>query len=140
MSGDDVQIPVDAERLLVDWLRDIEAVAEIFDDRIYTEVPRDPALQEFPLARVQRIGGAPTSRLARLDNPLMQIDVWGGPKATALLGIETIRAWATRTLVGTHEGGVVTGVQAGSLRWLPDESFAPARPRYSADLLLWLHP
>jgi hypothetical protein len=97
-------------------------------------------MQEFPLVRVQRIGGGPTTRLARLDNPLIQIDVWGGPKATARLGIATILAWSARALVGTHDLGVVNAVEAGSLRWLPDESFAPARPRYSADLQLWLHP
>ncbi|RTL08423.1 MAG: DUF3168 domain-containing protein [Acidimicrobiia bacterium] len=132
-----VDLAPDAERLVATWLRDQDAVAAIFDDRVYTEIPTSPV---WPLARLVRIGGNPTDRLARLDSPLLQIDVWGGPKATAYAGIATILAHLASGLVGTHDLGTVTAVEVGGPSWLPDDTYQPARPRYSADVRLWVHP
>ena len=128
---------VDVERLVAAWLRDQDDIADIFDDRVYTEIPNAPV---WPLARVVRIGGNPTSRLARLDSPLLQIDVWGGPKATAYAGIATILAHMAAGLVGSHDLGTVSAVEVGGPSWLPDDTYQPARPRYSADVRLWVHP
>lgn len=132
------QVAVDAEKLVVDWLRTVDEVTDIFDARIYTEVPARDV--EWPLLRVIRIGGAPTTRLARLDSPLMQLDVWGGPKATARLGLATALAHMATEMPGAHDLGVVTAVEVGGPQWLPDTEFTPARPRYSADVRLWTHP
>lgn len=132
-----LQILPDVERLTVTWLRDQVEAAAIFDDRIYTEIPNSPT---WPLARITRVGGGPTSRLARLDAAELQLDVWGGPKATAYDGFTTLLALMAGRMVGTHDLGVVSAVEVVSLRWLPDDSFTPARPRYSADVRVWLHP
>lgn len=132
-----LQILPDAERLTVTWLRDQPEAAAIFDDRIYTEIPNSPV---WPLARVTRVAGGPTSRLARLDSPLLQLDVWGGPKATAHDGIATLLALMAGRMVGTHDLGVVSAVEVGGPSWLPDDTYSPARPRYSADVRLWVHP
>lgn len=132
-----VQPAVDIERLLVWWCRDIPEIAAIYGDRIYTEMPNTPV---FPLLRIVRVAGAPTSRLARLDNPLVQLDSWGGPKVTARDGIATVLAHMAAELVGTHPEGVVTAVEVGSLSYQPDTDLTPPHPRYSADVAIWTHP
>jgi hypothetical protein len=133
-----VRIPADVERLLVTWALEVDDITDIFGDRIYTEVPgRDP---EWPLLRFQRITGGPVDARGFLDSPLVQIDVWGGPKATARLGIETVRAHIGQSLPGyTDDDATVTATSLGSLGWLPDDDFEPPRPRYSADVRIWLH-
>lgn len=133
-----VQPAVDIERLLVWWCRSVDEIDDIYQGRIYTEIPNTPPSE--PMLRIVRIGGAPTSRLARLDNPLVQLDSWGGPKATARLGIATVLAHMAASLVGSHDEGVVTAVETGTLTWLPDDFYSPPRPRYSADVSLWTHP
>jgi hypothetical protein len=131
------QLAVDAERLAVNWCRNVPEITAYFGDRIYTELPKSPV---WPVLRIVRVAGAPTSRLARLDNPLLQIDVWGGPKVTARDGIATVLAHMAAELVGSHAEGAVTAVEVGSLSWRPDDFFTPARPRYQADVALWTHP
>ena len=132
----DVPIPADAEQLMVAWALACDPITAIFGDRIYTEVPgRDP---EWPLLRFQRVGGAPVDPRGLLTNPRIQIDVWGGPKATAYAGIATVLGHAGFNLVGAHDLGFVSAVAVGGPSWLPDEAFEPPRPRYSADVQLWL--
>jgi hypothetical protein len=128
----------DVERLLVEWANEIDAIADIFDGRIFTEMPTEPGPN--PLLRFQRVGGAPAERLHWLDVALVQVDVWGGPKATAREGMATVLAHAARDLPGTHDLGVVTACEVGSMRWLPDDGWAKPRPRYVADIQIWLHP
>lgn len=133
----DVQVAADVEQLLIAWALDTEAITAIFGTRIYTEIPgRDP---EWPLLRFQRLGGAPVDARGFHDNPLVQVDVWGGPKATARLGMATVLAHIGQDIVGAHDLATVTASAVGSMTWLPDESFEPPRPRYTADVRLWLH-
>lgn len=137
LDAEQVESPVlavNAEKLIVDWMLATTAVTALIDDRTYTAVPARPA---WPLVRTTRIGG---TRELWLDHPLLQIDVWGGPKATALEVIETIAAHAKFGLLGEHELGVVTEVLIGGPRWDPDSSYEPARPRYSLDISLTTHP
>jgi hypothetical protein len=132
-----VHVLPDAEKLVIDWALDVPELDDQFDGRIYGAVPASPT---FPLARVIRIGGVPTSRLLWLDNAVLQVDVWGGPKSTTRLAAETFRAHAADSLGGSHALGCVTAVEVGGLTWLPDNSYAPAKPRYSFDLSVTYHP
>lgn len=131
-------IAADVERLLVEWALAHDEIAAIFDDRIYTEIPgRDPG---WPLLRFQRFGGGPTDRVAWLDAPRIQVDVWGGPKSTARLGMATVLGHLASDLPGAHDDAVVSAVEVGAMQWLPDPSFSTPRPRYSADVVVWLRP
>lgn len=132
-----VHVLPDIEKLVIDWALASTGVGAVVGDRIYGVLPANPT---WPAARVIRLGGTPTSRLLWLDNALLQVDVWGGPKATARLIAETIRAHASAELTGTHDLGTVTAVEVGGLAWLPDDSYAPAKPRYSFDLSVTYHP
>lgn len=127
----------DVEKLLVDWALAHDEVAAIFEDRIYTAVPKSPV---FPLLQFQRIGGGPIDRVAWLDNPLVQVDVWGGAKVTARAGMATVLALVASDLPGSHDLGVVGATSVGAMSWLPDTSFNPPKPRYTADVSIWLRP
>ena len=129
---------VDVERLVSAWARARPEITAVVDDRVYTAIPADPA---WPLVRLTRIGGAPVmSRPLHLDRALVQFDVYGGPKVMAHDLAETIRELLADQLVGTHALGVVTAVEFGSFLYLPDATYAPARPRYMFDAAIFTHP
>lgn len=133
-----VSVLPDAEKLVIDWALATSDVADLVSDRIYSALPNEPT---FPAVRITRIGGQPVaSRPLWLDNALLQVDVWGGPKATTRLVAETIRAYMADSLLGTHTLGCVTEVDLGQFTWLPDASYDPAKPRYSFDVSIFLHP
>lgn len=131
-----VHVLPDIEALVIQWALATPEVNTV-NGRIYSAVPATPT---FPLIRLTRVGGEPTSRLLWLDQALVQVDVWGGPKSTARLVAETFRAHLSASLVGPHEAGAVTAVEVGGLTWLPDDSYAPSRPRYSFDAVVTYHP
>ncbi len=126
----------DIEALVIAWALDSDDVNTV-DDRIYGALPANPT---FPAIRVTRIGGTPPQRLHWLDEALLQVDVFGGPKATARLVAATFAAHLSANLTGTHDLGVVTAVTVGGLQWQPDESFSPAKPRYTFDAQVTYHP
>ena len=128
----------DIEKLVIDWALATPQVAGQFGGtRIYSALPENPAV---PAARVVRFGGFPPQRLHWLDQASMQIDVWGGPKATARLAAATFAACLSNSLVGPHPLGVVTAVECAGPRWEPDVSYTPARPRYVVQASIWFHP
>ena len=69
----------DIEALVIAWALDSDDVNTV-DDRIYGALPANPT---FPAIRVTRIGGTPPQRLHWLDEALLQVDVFGGPKPTS---------------------------------------------------------
>lgn len=132
----DVHVLPDIEALVIAWALDTDEVNTV-GDRIYGALPNDPI---FPAIRVTRVGGAPPQRLHWLDEALLQVDVFGGPKATARLLAATFAAHISTNLAGVHDLGVVTAATAGGLQWAPDESYAPAKPRYTFDATVTYHP
>lgn len=126
------------EALVSQFLRDQDEIADLVADRVYTALPKSP---EWPLLRLQRVAGGPvTHRPLHLDAAIVQLDAYGGSKAAALELVETARAVIADRIEGVHDLGVVTGVQFGPLSWLPDPVYSPARPRYVADVTLFVHP
>jgi hypothetical protein len=129
----------DVELVTVTYLRrDGSRVADLVDDRVYTVVPKSA---QFPLLRVVRFGGGPAmSAPLHLRNPALQLDAYGGSKADARRVLDTALAELADIAYHTHTGAVVTGVTFGAERYLPDNDYDPAKPRYSADVTVHLHP
>lgn len=133
--------PPNAEMLASQFLRQVPELAPLVGDNVFTELPAGFA--SWPGVRVTRVGGSPAFATPLVvDRPLLQFDVWGGPKAVALDIAETIRAALSQRLPWTLAGkGTLGGViRFGSLRYLPDELYDPARPRYTFDASIVTRP
>lgn len=129
---------VDVERLVSGWLRAQPEVTELVAGRVYTELP---ARAEYPLLRLTQIGGQPLySRPLWIDESLLQFDAYGGPKAMARQLMDTVRGLLDAGIVGTHDAGVITDVQWGLARYLPDDSFDPSQPRWVFEGTFISHP
>lgn len=133
-----VDLLPDVEALVSAYLRSRAEVTALVSTRVYTTIPgTDP---QWPLVRVTRIGGAPViSRPLRLDAATIQVDCFGGPKATAWQIAETCRAVIAEADRYPHSAGYVTGVVFGSMNYLPDTAYSPAKPRYSFDVDVFVH-
>lgn len=130
---------VDAERLVSVFLRNQTAVTDLVGDRVYTDLPSRPV---FPLVRLTLIGGSPVySRPLFLDEAVIQIDSYGGPKVQARLIVDTIRdLMAADSFSGIHPHGLVCSVRFGELAYVPDDLFEPPKPRYVAQATLFTRP
>jgi hypothetical protein len=135
----DLQLLPDAEALISSFLRDQAEVISIVGDRVFSALPADPGPD--PMVRVTRYGGSPRFSIPLwIDHPQVQIDAFGGPKATAHDLMVTAMAVLSGRLVGSHDEGVVTAIVFGQMRWLPDEAFTKPRPRYLVTATLTTHP
>ena len=129
-----------AERLLsAFWRQDADVVASALSDHVFTDLPA--GWSTWPAARVTRIGGAPLFTVPHvIDEPLMQVDVWGGPKSTTYDVAAVLRGSlvaATRLPFAVPGAGVLSCVERfGALRYVPDVTWDPARPRYLFDVVV----
>ena len=131
---------VDAERLISAWLRAQPEIIEIVGDRVYTEPPQR-ARALFPFLRIQQIGGTPVhSRPLYLDEAYLQFDCYGGPKVIARRLMDTTRGLIAHRLIGSHDLGVITGCEFRDARYLPDDEYDPAQPRWIFDVSVYSHP
>jgi len=131
---------VDVEALVSQYLRAQSEVTAYVGQRVYTALPESPT---FPCVRIVRIGGAPPmSRPLHVDAARLQIDVFGGSKATAFDTIDAVREELAKIVdeAAVQPLGVVCGVRFGPLAYIPDESFAPAKPRYVQDVTVTVRP
>lgn len=129
----------DAEALLSQFLRAQEELVDEIGDRVYTVIPKNPT---WPLVRLFRVGGTPRlSRPLVVDQPLIQLEAYGGTKQQAHDLIELARSLIAARIEGVHDDvGNVCGYGFGNLSWLPDNSYTPSRARYVADVELTLKP
>lgn len=128
---------VDVERLMSEWLRDQPEIEALVDDRVYTVIPKDP---EFPLIRLTLIDERTVFPRPRyLTSSLIQLDCYGGPKVVARAVADAVCDLLSAIFVGSHDAGVVTAVET-SMRYLPDGSYDPAKPRYPVDVTVHSHP
>lgn len=129
---------VDVERLLSSWLGAQPDIAAIVEDRVVTELPNRAV---FPLLRLSLIGGAPiTSQPLYLDRSYIQFDCYGGPKVQARTLMDTTRSLIDTGFPGAHPVGVITGVEWAEARYLPDDGYDPAKPRFVAAAFIYSHP
>lgn len=124
----------DIEQLMSSFLGDQSEIVALVGDRVYTAVPKAPV---WPLLLVRRIGGVPiVGNPLRVDQPIVQLDAYGGTKKQARDLCETARAAIQQRVQGTHATGVVASFRFGNMNWLPDQFYEPAKPRYVADVTL----
>lgn len=125
----DLLLLPDIEELVVQFLLDQEELAEFFDtavdengrsvdnppaDRVYSVLP---GTKRFPAVRVTRFGGIPRSFRPRyLDAPQIQIDGFAPTHKLAVRLTETCASLLAERLTGTHDQGIVTGVDVGGIR------------------------
>lgn len=131
---------VDVEALVSYYLRSQSEVTAYVGQRVYTSLPKD---RTFPLVRLTRVGGVPKlSRPLHVDSAHLQVDVFGGSKATAMDAMNAIREELAKIVdeAAVQPLGVVCGVKFGPLAYIPDESFAPAKPRYVQDVTVTVRP
>lgn len=129
-----VRLLVDAELVVVNWLRGHGDVAAFVATRVYTELPPAPT---YPLLRITRVGGIPVLR-QHLDVARVQIDAWAATKKAARDLAATTQA-AMHELPGARPLGVVTAVEDDlGLTWSPDD--ATDQPRYVAGYAVYIHP
>jgi len=131
----------DVARLVSAYLRNDADVQALAGDRVYTAFPKQLD-KSTTFVLVQRIGGPPVlSRPLVVDLAVIQLDAYGGPQAAAHELVATCRA-ALVELVGEQPGdtGNVCGVVFGPLRYVPDETWKPPRPRYVCDLEVTVKP
>jgi hypothetical protein len=123
-----------AENLASKWARtDPTVLASQLGDRTFTVLPKTYT-GPWPAARVTRIGGAPDES-ALLDEPILQWDVWGGSKDIAHdVAALLVEGLASRLPFRGTGGALLAVIRFGGLRYLPDTTEDPARPRYTLDV------
>jgi hypothetical protein len=128
-----VQLMPSIEAVVSSGLRADPQIAAIVEDRVFTVLPNN---QEFPLLLITRLGGEhitlPPPPLW-VEDAFIQWDCYADTKYVASLLMETVRAVLV-SWIGTVRGdAVVINFQPGSIIWLPDDSYAPVKPRYVID-------
>jgi hypothetical protein len=129
-----------AENLASKFCRtDPVVTATALADRTYTELPAN--LDTWPVCRITRVGGAPDGGARpHADRPLLQFEVWGGPKTVAHDIAATIREQLAARSPWRGLGGTLAVSRWGGLRYIPDVSYDPARPRYLFDVEIIVRP
>lgn len=130
----------DVARIVSAYLRTVPEVLALVGERVYTAFPKQLGTQPFVL--VQRTGGDPVlARPLVVDHAEVQLDAYGGPQAAAHELAATCRA-ALSVLQGEqpNDTGNVCGVVVTALRYVPDETWSPPRPRYISDVELTVKP
>jgi len=132
----------DVERLVSGYLRASGPVSALVGERVYTAWPHSsPEEAKQPLVLITRIGGDPVFSVPLvLDECELQLDAYGGGKHHAHQVAATVRAALAFLTDRVEPEGVVHAVSFGALRYVPDESFAPARPRYVLDVTVTATP
>lgn len=121
----------DAEQVVSAFLRAHPRITALIGDRVYTVFPAQAGPE--PLLLLQRVGGEPPfSHPLVLDIAQLQMDAYGGPKKAANVLAATARAVLTELEDASYPE--VASVRFHSLRWVPDETFSPPRPRYVFDV------
>lgn len=130
----------DAERIVSEYLRSRSEITALVGSRVFTEVPKRETDRVFPLVRLSRVGGGPTGSPLHLDRALISFDVWGGTKYEARQIAATIAAVLDEISNYSAHGGYSAGSSPGPLRYLLDDSFEPAKPRYVLDAVVYFRP
>lgn len=131
----------DVARLVSAHLRTVPEVVALVGERVYTAFPKQLS-KSATFVLVTRFGGLPVlARPLVVETASVQLDAYGGPQAAAHELVAVCRAalaeWRGEQ---PNDGGNVCGVVVGALRYLPDETWTPPRPRYVSDLEVTVKP
>ena len=125
----------DVERLVANFLRENDRIAALIADRVFTVFPAKAG--NDPLLILQRVGGfVPFSNPLVVESCDLQMDSYGGTKQAAQELASLTRAVLTELEGAVRPEGVASAVRFGAFRWMPDETFAPPRPRYVFDVTI----
>lgn len=130
----------DAERIVSTYVRSRTEVTDLVSTRVYTEVPRKETDRVYPMIRISRVGGGPVGSPLFLDRALMSFDIWGGTKHEARTIAATLAGVVDEIGGYSAHGGYATGASPGSLRYISDDSFETAKPRYLLDAVVLFRP
>lgn len=134
----DLVILPDSLRLVTSFLRAQPELTAVVSDRVYTVIPE---AKTWPMVRVTAIGGETVhTRPWWLEQPLFQVEAFGGPQKQARDVANLCRSLLAERVIGTHDEGVVTDVSVGGLADIPDDTFTPAKHRTLFTAELTVHP
>jgi hypothetical protein len=131
----------DVERLVSSYLRARPDVTALVGDRVYTAFPAQASTDRPPAVLIRRTGGTPPFSIPLVvDEAEVQVDAYGGGKALAHEVVATVRVALAELEGAVRPEGVVAAVRFRALRYLPDEAFDPAWPRFIADVAITTRP
>jgi hypothetical protein len=139
----DLHVIPDAEMLLGNFLR---AQAELSGVHVFNNLPAGDKYHLLPIVRIYRWAGMPVvGEPFWADAALMQMDVWAQTQSTCYNTAAIVRALMDARLIGARPEGVVSRVEFGLFRYLPDPTFtSPDRKtaiaRYRFDVTITVHP
>jgi hypothetical protein len=138
----DLELLADVERIVSDALRADPDVVALVEQRVFTTWPHaQPNEAKKALVIVTRIGGGPAfPRPLALDAADLQLDAYGGRKHASWKLAATVCDALVKLVDTVHEHGVVHGVEITAMRYVPDPSFSPPRPRYVIDVSITTSP
>lgn len=128
----------DSLRLVTSFLRAQTELTAVVSDRVYTVIPAE---KTWPMVRVTAFGGdTPHTRPWWIDQPIFQLDAFGGPQKQARDLANLCRSLLAERIIGVHTEGTVTDVTVGGLADIPDDTFTPAKHRTLFTVQLTVHP
>ena len=134
-----INVMPDDELAVIQYLRSVWVVTALVPaDRITTELPPSSS---YPAITVKRVGGL-AAQWQYLDDPAIQVDVWGPMDRYACKqAARTVRA-AILAIANdiTSEAVLVSAAEEMGLQWLPDgELSVKPLPRYTARFRVLIH-
>lgn len=120
---------VDGEAALADVLR-----AALDPTPVVGKLPDDPP---YPIVRVQRISGSPSSTLPTfLDSLRCQVDVYADSKAVARSIVDRARYVCAQLANVMTPHGLIAGAALNAEAYDPDFDFVPPKDRYRFDVTI----
>lgn len=132
-----INILPDAELAVIQYLRARSEVTSLVPaSRITTALPSSAT---YPYITVTRAGGNALQAWA-IDQPSLQIDVWGGLKEDCYAVAAAIRACIVAIRNDqVSEATLVSGFEELGPQWMPDMVTTPPLSRYVARYQVVLH-
>jgi hypothetical protein len=128
------------EAVVSGQLRATPEVAAICGNRVYTVLPNNI---DFPLLLITRMGGVHEVVIPPplwVEEAILQFDSYADTKSLARLLMDTVRSALVAMIGKVTADAVILNVLPGSVFWLPDDSYAPVKPRYIVDCTVTYRP
>lgn len=131
-------------KIVSDYLRGHEAVTDL-GARVVSKTP-DPEHRAAPWVRITQLDGLDRSSGAgHLTEFYFQLDCYAGqtggdPEADKLARAVCGALHELNRASYSNQGAVITGARPNPGRGGRDDDLTPARERYNATSLVWMHP
>ncbi len=132
-----VVLPPSVEILVIDWLRGKPEIAAIVADRVSSDLPPETT---FPYLQIVAFDDDPiTQKPLHLIEATVQVSAYGSTKTNAELLGQTARALLHEIDDVDHDEAVVASVSTRGWGYRPDDTYSPAKPRYTFDAAVRFH-